>query len=213
VKEVIMRTSLLTATAVLALAAPSLADSPRTASQNQSSIVREDAMLEALQSAQPNAALTDKLKLYGQFVGSWNVDIDFYPSDAPVQHAKAEWHFSWVLQGRAVQDVFIFPSRAARAGKPDQPWYFYGSTFRWYDPTLDAWHINYFEPTRPFQLMQIGRAEGSDIVQIGDEVNGVIRRWRFVEITPNAFRWIGETSSNKGGSWTVEMEMRARRAA
>jgi hypothetical protein len=199
-----MRTLLVT-TAALALAG---LGAPASASASNAS-----ALLDALQSKQPNAALASKLNLYGRFVGSWDVDIDFYPPNAAPKRAKAEWHFSWVLEGRAVQDVFIFPARSVRAGKPEEPWWFYGSTFRWFDPALDAWHITYFEPTRPFAMRQIGRAVGPDIVQTGDEVDGVIRRWRFVEITDSSFRWIGETSSNKGVSWTLEMQMRAKRAS
>jgi hypothetical protein len=83
---------------------------------------------------------------------------------------------------------------------------------RWYDPQIDAWHITYFEPTRPFALRQLGRAVGPDIVQIGEDPNGVQRRWRFVEITERTFRWIGEVSWDKGASWTLELEMRARRS-
>ena len=48
---------------------------------------------------------------------------------------------------------------------------------RWFDPAIDAWHITYFEPTRPFALRQVGRAVGPDIVQTGDEVDGVTRRF------------------------------------
>jgi hypothetical protein len=167
-------------------------------------------MLEALQAPAPDHARADKLRLYGQFVGAWDLDIDWYPAGAPERHEKGEWHFAWVLEGRAVQDVWIFPARAQRnAG--NESWHFYGSTFRFYDPALDAWHITYFEPTRPFVLRQIGRAEGAEIVQRADEVDGLTRRWRFVEITPDSFRWIGDVSSDQGKSWTLELEMRARR--
>jgi len=46
----------------------------------------------------------------------------------------------------------------------------------------------YFEPTRPFEMRQLGRAVGADIVQIGEDHNGIRRRWRFVEIAERAFR-------------------------
>ena len=173
---------------------------------------RDNPMLDALHAVKPNDALAAKLALYGRFVGSWDLDIDYYPpGGGPVRKAPAEWYFSWVLDGRAVQDVWIFPSRKIRGEKPAEPWYFYGSTFRWYDPMIDAWHIRYFEPTRPFEMRQIGRAVGPDIVQIGEDHNGIQRRWRFVDITDNSFRWLGEASWDKGATWTLEMEMRARR--
>jgi hypothetical protein len=202
--EVIMRGSLIITAAALAMSG--LGPAVSSAASHAS------AFLDALFSKQPNKALTSKLNLYGRFVGSWDLDIDYYPPDGSVKRAKSEWHFSWVLNGRAVQDVFIFPSRAARAGKPDEPWWQYGSTFRWFDPAIDAWHITYFEPTRAFATRQIGRAVGPDIEQMSDEIDGVIRRWRFVEITEQSFRWIGEASRDKGASWALEMEMRARRA-
>jgi len=168
-------------------------------------------MLEALHAREPNPALAAKLQLYGRFVGSWDLDIDYQPFDGPARHAKGEWHFDWVLDGRAIQDVWIFPARSIRASDPGNSWYFYGSTFRWYDPAIDGWHITYFEPTRPFERRQIGRAVGSDIVQIGEDHNGLQRRWRFVEITGQSFRWIGEASWDKGATWTLELEMRARK--
>jgi hypothetical protein len=167
-------------------------------------------MLEALHAPAPDAALADRLRLYGQFVGSWDLDIDWYPPGASERHAKGEWHFGWVLEGRAVQDVWIFPARAQRDAASES-WHLYGSTFRFYDPALDAWHITYFEPTRPFAVRQIGRAAGPDIVQLADEVDGLTRRWRFVEIRPESFRWIGDVSPDKGASWRLELEMRARR--
>jgi hypothetical protein len=174
---------------------------------------RQDAMLEALRAEAANEALADKLRLYGQFVGSWHLDIDYHAPNEKPRSAEGEWHFAWVLDGKAIQDVWIFPSRRVRAEKPGEPWYFYGSTMRIYNPALDAWHITYFEPTRPFELRQLGRPVGTDIVQMGEEVNGVTRRWRFVEITPDTFRWLGEASSDKGATWTLELEMRAQRAA
>jgi hypothetical protein len=174
--------------------------------------LRASAMLDALQATGPSEALAAKLGLYGQFVGSWRVDIDYFPPEGPERHAEGEWHFDWVLDGRAIQDVWIFPARHLRGGGTE-PWHFYGSTIRVYDPALDAWHIRFFEPTRPFEIRQTGRAEGRDIVQLGEEEAGVTRRWRFVEVTERSFRWLGEMSRDQGATWSLEMEMRARRAA
>ena len=171
-----------------------------------------NSMLEALYAENPDPARAEKLRLYDRFVGSWDLDIDYHAPDGVTRSAPAEWHFARVLDGKAVQDVWIFPSRRVRREKPAEPWWFYGSTMRIYDPTIDAWHITYFEPTRPFTIRQIGRAAGPDIVQMSDEIDGLIRRWRFVEITDHSFRWLGDATRDKGDTWTLEMEMRARRA-
>ena len=169
-------------------------------------------MLDALHAERPNEALASKLRLYGQFVGSWQLEIEYHALTGATCRAEGEWHFDWVLDGKAIQDVWIFPARRLRGGeKPAEPWYMYGSTFRWYDPAIDAWHITWFDPTRPVELRQIGRAVGADIVQIGEEQNGLLRRWRFVDITEESFRWLGEASSDKGSTWALEMEMQARK--
>lgn len=105
---------------------------------------REIPMLKALYAARPHESLAAKLHLYGRFVGSWKLDIDFHPLNGPLRRAEGEWHFVWVLDGKAIQDVWIFPARRLRGTA--EPWHMYGSTFRWYDPAIDAWHITYFDP-------------------------------------------------------------------
>lgn len=171
-------------------------------------------MLDALHAMRPDQALAGRLRLYGQFVGSWQADIEFHQPDGSTRRAEGEWHFDWVLDGKAIQDVWIFPARRVRQGKKAaEPWYIYGSTFRWYDPAIDAWHITWFDPTRPLELRQIGRAVGADIVQTGEDHHGLLNHWRFVEITDRSFGWLGERSWDKGSTWTLLLEMRARRAA
>src|SRR6185312_1434896 len=104
----------------------------------------------ALGSRRPHDGLADKLQLYGQFVGSWDIDVDFHALDGSRRwSAMGEVHFDWVLQGTAIQDVFIIPARRQRAAdQPPEPWYRYGTTFRWYDPRIDAWHITFLDPLR-----------------------------------------------------------------
>jgi hypothetical protein len=169
-------------------------------------------MLEALHAPQPDKALASKLQLYGQFVGSWHLTIDLYALDGSRRSTEGEVHFDWVLGGRAIQDVWIYPTRRSRQGSaPSESWYRYGSTFRWYDPAIDAWHITWFDPGRGVELHQIGRAQGSEIVQVGENHQGLVRRWRFVAITSESFTWLGEVSWDRGATWTLETRMQARK--
>ena len=57
----------------------------------------------------------------------------------------------------------------------------------------------------------IGRADGDDIVQLGQRADGQLIRWSFCEVTPNSFRWRGEISADNGASWRVNTEFTARR--
>ena len=87
---------------------------------------------------------------------------------------------------------------------------FYGSTLRVYDPGLVAWHIHWIDPLKQLYTRQIGRAQGGDIVQLG-EAGGVHIRWRFTDTTPAAFRWRSERSTDGGATWFLQADFHARR--
>jgi len=120
-------------------------------------------MLEALHAPAPNPALASKLQTYGRFVGSWTVDIDWHPpGGAPARHAEGEWTSPGCSTAARSRRLDLPDAPAARAARAV---HFYGSTMRWYDPQIDAWHITYFEPTRPFACASSARGR-PDIVQI-----------------------------------------------
>ena len=159
-------------------------------------------LLNALHTDGPANGLADKMALYGRFVGSWEMESILYKDDgATAPGPRGHIHFGWVLEGRAIQDVWVLPG------------YFYGTTLRVYDPALDAWHILWSDPLKQYYTRQIGRPQGNDIVQEGHDSAGTPLRWSFTEIEPGSFRWIGERSSNGGATWRRQVEFLARRAS
>jgi hypothetical protein len=154
---------------------------------------------DALHTIGPASDRADKMKLYGWLIGNWTMDGVVHFDDGTDHKASGEIHFGWVLEGRAIQDVWIFPG------------VFYGTTLRVYDPAIDAWHILWSDPLRQFYTRQIGGAQGNDIVQIGKNDAGEPVRWSFTEITPNSFHWIGERSHDDGQTWQRQAEYFARR--
>jgi hypothetical protein len=153
----------------------------------------------ALQSSDPASDRADKMKLYGWLIGHWTMDGVVHRDDGTQHRGSGEIHFGWVLEGRAIQDVWILPG------------VFYGTTLRVYDPGIDAWHILWSDPLRQFYSRQIGRARGNDIVQLGKNDAGETVRWSFAEITPDSFRWSGERSRDDGKTWQLGADFRARR--
>lgn len=154
---------------------------------------------EALHTEGPAADRAARMNLYGRFIGDWTMNGVVHFDDGREHRASGEIHFGWVLEGRAIQDVWAFPE------------VFYGTTLRVYDPALDAWHILWSDPMRQFYSRQIGRADGDDIVQIGKNDAGETLRWRFTEITADSFHWIGERSRDDGKSFSLQAEYFARR--
>jgi hypothetical protein len=172
-------------------------------------------LIAVLHADRPPPDIAAKMNLYGQFVGQWDMQVAGFEENGTRHTGRGEIHFGWVLEGRAVQDVWMIPPRAARRpGLPPMPvtGNCYGTTLRVYDPGLDAWHILWSDPATGFYARQIGRARGSDIVQEGRLESGAVLRWSFTEITPTSFRWRGERSEDAGSTWRRQVEVLARRA-
>ena len=168
--------------------------------------------LDALRADCPDLRHAEALQLYGRFVGSWDAAIVDHRTDGRTQHSTAEWHFGWVLQGLAIQDVWIAPTRGTPCASLLSDYlYRYGSTLRLYEPERRQWRITWADPSLGLYVTQIGRAQGDDIVQEGRSADGVPVRWSFREIRPDSFRWLGEVSDDGGASWRPQLEMQARR--
>jgi len=148
--------------------------------------------------------------VYGWLVGSWELTICHYlDMDVTSRPIRGEVHAGWVLQGRAVQDVWFYPSDPSSAGLDKM--ITYGTTLRVWDPAIKAWRITWINPATNHREEQIGRRNGKDIVQIGVRSNGTPTRWRFTEITSDSFHWLGDALQPDGQTWQLEAEFRARR--
>lgn len=171
-------------------------------------------LIAALHADGPATDRAEALSLYGRFVGDWDTDIVTYTPDDVRHHGQGEIHFDWILEGRAIQDVWMIPRQKDRIPHgPEMPvagnWY--GTTIRVYDPTLDAWRIYWVDPATNSYRQQIGRRQGADIVQEGTTETGARSRWSFTEITPLSFHWKAEASMDNGTSWRLLVEVLARR--
>jgi hypothetical protein len=89
----------------------------------------------------------------------------------------------------------------------------YGNKLRILDPCLDVWRVIWFNPVTGQRDERIGRSDGHHIVQIGTHADGTPIRWRFTEISPDAFLWAGEALQSDGKTWKLQGQFRARRLA
>ena len=158
----------------------------------------------------PHEGIPADRRIFDPLIGSWALDVTWYEGDAVVRREPGEWHFAWVLEGRAVQDVWIVPPRSAGRDAPDAADY-YGTTLRVYDPRIDAWRIQWTEPVSQSYLSMVGRRQGDDIVQDGEGPDGTRIRWSFTDITPDSFTWRFEASTDAGATWHERMQFAATR--
>jgi hypothetical protein len=125
---------------------------------------------------------------------------------------KGKVHFARVLEGRAVQDVWIMPRRSERGAEMDKTVNTYGTTLRIWDASLQAWRVTWINGVTGSRDELVGRWSGNDIVQVGTHANGTPIRWMFTEITPSSFCWTGEALQPDGKTWKLEGEFLAKRA-
>lgn len=159
-----------------------------------------------------SSEIPESADAYGWLVGSWELQVLHYRGiDLSAQNVKGEAHFNWVLEGRAIQDVWIMPRSSDRKPDGDRKNNMYGTTLRVWDPAIQAWRIRWINPVTGHEESQTGRKLGNEIVQVGARSDGTPTRWRFTEITPDSFRWLGEALEPDGKSWKLEGEFLARR--
>ncbi len=175
-------------------------------------MITQDSLLEVLSSSGRSPEIPESLDVYGWLIGSWELEVCHYKAvDVTARRIKGEAHFAWVLEGRAVQDVWIMPRRSERTTDLDKSNNMYGTTLRVWDPAIQAWHITWINPVTGHREEQIGRWRGKEIVQVGARLDGTPTRWMFTEITPESFHWTGESLLPDGKTWKLEGEFRAKR--
>ena len=168
-------------------------------------------MIDLLGALEPDEERADGLRLFGQFIGSWDIEATFWDHDGNMTaERRGEWHFGWVLRGRAIQDVLISPPLEEQRSN-GTPAHEYGSSFRLYDPRTDTWRVTWFAPVSGVIVDLVAKREGDEIVLEGGEPNGTLDRWIFSDIGPDACTWTGYESKDEGRTWPLVERMKLRR--
>ena len=168
--------------------------------------------LGALVAPGPHPSLGAHAETYGRLIGSWAGRYEDHAGDGQVARGRMEVHFAWVLDGRAVQDVWIAPPLAERrAGQTDGSRETYGSTLRVFDPAIEAWRVTWLNPVSGVRNELIGRRVGDDIVQTGWYRHAPIK-WTFTGITGESLVWQGFELDADGATWRLSTRFDLQRA-
>jgi hypothetical protein len=86
-----------------------------------------EAMITALGSATPNPSMGEEAQTFDRLVGTWDAEFTFYRDDGTVFHKKGELLFGWIMDGRAIQDLWIgYPTESQKERT-------IGTTIRFFD--------------------------------------------------------------------------------
>jgi hypothetical protein len=159
-----------------------------------------------LGAAGPVPQLATKLRLFGQFVGDWEIHPPASENELSLSPGPSgEVHFGWILGGTGIQDVWGPLDPVARGLVPQ------GTTLRFYDSELGAWRSTWISPyqraVRPF----IGRKVGREIILKEQGRGWRGEHWIFSDITPHAFRWRAERKATARGPRRIVEQYRIAR--
>jgi hypothetical protein len=161
-------------------------------------------MISALASANPHPSLGNEARTFDRLVGTWDCDFGFYLDDGSVRHKRGELLLGWILDGRAVQDVWItYPEDGTVDGTKDRT---IGTSVRFFDTALKQWRVVFVGPQHNYLVTVQGGSEGDRIVLRGKDADGAQIRWSFNEMKSDSFVWRGEKSRDGGRTWKLEEE-------
>lgn len=162
-----------------------------------------DGFIDALASDGRGPELPEEYDYFGKLVGSWK--LDYVDRNASCQ-VEGEWHFAWVLEGMAIQDVIILPARSVRTEAP-HPLTEYGTSLRVFNPGTRAWDVAYGYTGKIFRL----EARKQDDMIVLTNIDDERRKWVFVSIEDDRFHWQNITVQDDG-AWHVNADIYAERA-
>jgi len=149
---------------------------------------------------EPSAA-----RLFDRVAGSWDVAYTNIRDDGARDKVRGELLVGWVLDGRALQDLWIqFP-------KPGED-RFIGTTLRFYDADRKKWRVTWVSAIANAVTLLEGSEEDGRIALYNDSPKGRTR-WTFSNITDRTFVWQGELSTDGGKTWRMREDHRMYRRA
>ncbi len=145
-------------------------------------------------------------KVFDGLVGTWDVEYTDFLKDGTVKHASGELIVGWVLDGRAMQDIFtIFPSEAGK----DR---YIATTLRYFDSKTGTWRATFVDPANDSIIKFTGVVEGPDrIVFRSQPMDGKELRWSCNDIRRDSFVWREEETRDGGETWLLDAELRMTR--
>ena len=141
---------------------------------------------------------------FGKFIGKWNLDLTITNFDGTNTRHKGEWHFHRILQGRAIQDIWIIPNLTS---DQENEFHEYGTTIRTFNTRTNKWKAVWVGPVQnQFFVFDIEDNIDQITLTLNNNPN-LIMRWSFFDISKNAFKWKSEVKMKEHDHWFMNYYM------
>jgi hypothetical protein len=160
----------------------------------------------ALEATSPNPSLGVQPQVLSRLVGTWDVEYTDFAKDGKSIHRTGEFVVGWVLDGRALQDLWIVNPSGKRK---DREVY---TTLHYFDPKSRTWRATFVDPEHGSIARFTGGPVGNDrFVLETPDLGNQTNRWSFNDIRSDSFVYRDESSSDGGKSWRLQSEYQMKR--
>ena len=155
-----------------------------------------------------HTSIPENKDTFGKFIGKWSLDLTIINFDGTHSKHKGEWHFHRILQGRAIQDIWIIPDLTSYK---DNEFHEYGTTIRTFNPKTSKWKAVWVGPIQnQFFIFDVEDYNDEIILTLNNDSN-LDMKWRFFDISKNSFKWKSELKIKKHDNWFVNYYMKMAR--
>jgi hypothetical protein len=132
--------------------------------------------------------------LFDQLVGAWDVRYEFTDKNGKLRSNRGEVHYSWILGGKALQEIWTSDSES----KDLLP---FGTTIDFYDLKRQRWTAVWIYPAEGMTMIMTGGEVDGSFVLTGRDQSGALQRWS-TSVSQRDFIVIcAEISNDEGKTW------------
>lgn len=160
----------------------------------------------ALRATSPHPALADQAQVLGRLVGTWDVEYTTFAKDGTASRRTGEFIVEWVMDGRAIQDLWIVHPSGERKEREVY------TDLHWFDAKSRTWRSAFVDPEHGSVAKFTGGPVGNDryVIETPDFGSNQTR-WSFYDIRRDTLAVRGEASNDDGKTWKLESEYKMKR--
>lgn len=147
--------------------------------------------------AGPNPKAPKETAQYAFIIGTWDCKTRFMNAEGGYSEGSATWTGSWILDGWAVQDVWVESDTDGTV--------FYGTNIRSFNPKTGKWDNRWLPQVTLQWKYYESEQRGDTMVMTGgegkDSRGAFIDRNTFYDIGDNGWKWRKDRSYDGGKTW------------
>ena len=187
-----MRRLMLILLAALLFGANTFADEG-VAAESQKAAASAGAHSELAAAAEPTTKIPHNT-LFDQLVCTWDVRYELFDKDGKVRRDRGQVRYSWILNGKALQEIWSYDSE----NKDLQP---FGTTIDFYDLKRQRWTAVWIYPAQGLTSIMTGAEVNGSLVLTGRNESGTLERWSTSVARPDSVAVRADISDDEGKTW------------